>query len=132
MSRATFEATTDGILVTDSKGAITDYNAKFVEMWRLTREVMETRQHKRVLDVTSTRFVEPEQYFARIREIYATSPQKRTTFWSSPTEQWWSARRGFSSSSSAMWAACGASAISPTGDAPKMRCESNRSGCGLP
>lgn len=74
MSRATLEATTDGILVTDSKGVITDYNAKFVAMWRLTREVMETRQHKRVIDVTSTRFAEPEQFFARIKEIYATAP----------------------------------------------------------
>ena len=74
MSRATLEATTDGILVTTRDGIVTDFNAKFVEMWRLPPDVMESRRHQRLLDVTSTRFAEPERFFARIKEIYATLP----------------------------------------------------------
>ena len=39
MMRATLESTTDGILVTDGAGNVTNFNGRFVEMWRVPREV---------------------------------------------------------------------------------------------
>ena len=46
MMRATLEATTDGILVTDGHGKVTDFNEQFVRMWQLPREVLDTREHR--------------------------------------------------------------------------------------
>src|SRR6476469_8637848 len=47
MMRATLESTTDGILVTDGAGKVTGFNANFVEMWRVPREVMDSGEHRR-------------------------------------------------------------------------------------
>ena len=46
MMRATLESTTNGILVTDAHGNVTDFNQNFVDMWQLPREMMETAQHR--------------------------------------------------------------------------------------
>ena len=74
MMRATLESTTDGILVTDGDGKVTDFNEKFVEMWRMPREVMDSREHRRLLEVTCQYFKDPRQFLARIEDIYASSP----------------------------------------------------------
>lgn len=39
--RTTLESTTDGILVTDGSGRIRLFNEKYIEMWRMPREIME-------------------------------------------------------------------------------------------
>jgi PAS domain S-box-containing protein len=74
MMRATLEATTDGILVTNAGGEITDFNQKFVDMWRLPPEAMETRQHRKLLDLPTHQFNDPEKVRARIEQIYASRP----------------------------------------------------------
>jgi PAS domain S-box-containing protein len=74
MMRATLESTTNGILVTNADGEITGFNQNFVDMWRLPPEVIDTRQHRKLLEVTGLQFKEPEPFRARIEEIYASSP----------------------------------------------------------
>ena len=74
MMRATLESTTDGILVTDGGGKVTGFNEKFVEMWRMPREVMDSREHRQLLEVTCRYFKDPRQFLARIEDIYASSP----------------------------------------------------------
>ena len=74
MMRATLESTTDGILVTDGGGKVTGFNEKFVEMWRMPREVMDSREHRQLLEVASQYFKDPRQFLARIEDIYASSP----------------------------------------------------------
>jgi PAS domain S-box-containing protein len=73
MMRATLEATTDGILVTDAQGRVTDFNETFLELWRLPRETLDARQHAPVLEVVSRAFADPEAFRARVREIDASS-----------------------------------------------------------
>jgi signal transduction histidine kinase/ActR/RegA family two-component response regulator len=75
MMRATLEATTDGILVTNAAGAVTDFNETYVTMWRLPREVLDSRQHSRVLEVISGAFGDPEAFLARVREIEASGQE---------------------------------------------------------
>ena len=41
LTRATLESTTDGILVTDGAGTVTGFNQKYLEMWRVPRELIE-------------------------------------------------------------------------------------------
>ena len=71
--RATLESSADGIVVTD-QGTITDFNNKYLEMWGVERELLDTRDHGRLLQVISAQFVDPRHFLDRVEEIYATSP----------------------------------------------------------
>src|SRR5687767_15154622 len=62
MMRATLESTTDGILVTDESGNVTGFNEKFVEMWGLPRDVMDSREHGRVREAICRLFTDPLQF----------------------------------------------------------------------
>ncbi len=74
MMRATLESTTDGILVTDAAARVTGFNENYVSMWGMPRELIDSRDHRLLIDFISKRVVEPEKYLARMAEIYATSP----------------------------------------------------------
>ena len=74
MMRATLESTTDGILVTDATGTVTDFNQNYITMWRVPTEIIETKDHRRLLEITSRQFKEPEKFLSRIEDIYAFSP----------------------------------------------------------
>jgi PAS domain S-box-containing protein len=74
MMRATLEATTDGILVTDAAGRITGFNEKYVSMWRLPRAVIDAGSHHAVLDAVAGQFSDAHTFRERVLEIYATSP----------------------------------------------------------
>jgi PAS domain S-box-containing protein len=74
MMRATLESTTDGIFVTDNGGVLTLFNEKYVDMWRLPRVLVESRDHRQIVAFISRQLVDPWRYLARVDEIYATSP----------------------------------------------------------
>ena len=76
MMRATLESTTDGILVTDGGGRVTDFNQKYQEMWRLPQELMNSEDHQQLLDVCGRQFADRQQYLARIDDIYSASPSE--------------------------------------------------------
>jgi signal transduction histidine kinase/CheY-like chemotaxis protein len=74
MMQATLESTSNGILVTDDGGNVTHFNENYVTMWRVPREVLTARDHRRLLDAISGEFAEPQAFIARVDEIYAQSP----------------------------------------------------------
>jgi PAS domain S-box-containing protein len=76
MVRATLESTTDAILVTDNQGAVTDFNAKFVQTWQLSPDVVATRDHQKWLDAIAPQLADPEEYRRTIGEITTTRPQE--------------------------------------------------------
>jgi PAS domain-containing protein len=68
------ESTTDGILVTDGGGKVTGFNEKFVAMWRIPREDMDSKADRQLQEVACQYFKDPRQFLARIEDIYASSP----------------------------------------------------------
>lgn len=74
MMRATLESATDGILVTDVAGKVTGFNQRYVEMWRIPREVMDSREHQQLREVHSRQLRDPQGFLARVDDIYASSP----------------------------------------------------------
>ena len=73
--RATLESTTDAILVTDEEGKVTDFNDKYLDMWRIPREVLEGGTTGDVREFASRNFADPQGFFARIAEIAATAQE---------------------------------------------------------
>jgi PAS domain S-box-containing protein len=71
MMRATLESTTDGILVTDREGKITGFNEKYIEMWKVPREIVAGRNGRALRSAVSQQFDNPEEFIARINQIEA-------------------------------------------------------------
>ncbi len=69
---ATLESTADGILVVDEKGQVMRMNARFVQMWRIPEELIETRDDNKYLDFVLDQLIEPEAFLSKVRSLYKT------------------------------------------------------------
>jgi PAS domain S-box-containing protein len=76
MLKATLESTTDGILVVDLEGRITDYNAHFAKMWQIPDEILALRSDDDAIASVHSLLVDPEGFVARVRQIYEDSMQE--------------------------------------------------------
>ncbi len=74
LMHATFESTTDGLLVTDDRGQVTAFNHRYVAMWGLPPVAMNSRDHRQLLDLCARQTKDPGQFRERIEEIYRSSP----------------------------------------------------------
>jgi len=74
MLRATLEATTDGILVTDEHGNITDFNSKFTELWRLSPAMLDPLEREALKEAICNQLKDPQAFLVTTNEIYAASP----------------------------------------------------------
>ncbi len=68
---ATLESTADGILVVDRHGHITNYNTKFVTMWRLPSTIVESRDDTQLLDFVLVQVKDREAFLNKVHELYA-------------------------------------------------------------
>ena len=73
--RATLDATTDAILVTDEKDNVIDFNNKYIDIWKIPREVGEGRTASEVRELAIQSFADPQKVIARIEEIVATGEE---------------------------------------------------------
>jgi len=74
--RATLESTADGILVVDRAGKIVSFNRKFVELWGIPEEVIESRDDDRALGYVIHQLADPEAFLSKVRELYASPDAK--------------------------------------------------------
>ena len=68
--RATLESTADGILVVDKQGKFATYNQRFVELWRIPLEILESRDDTRAITFVLDQLVDPEGFTKKVRELY--------------------------------------------------------------
>jgi PAS domain S-box-containing protein len=73
--RATLDSTADGVIVVDRNQHITACNGRFHELWNLPPELMDTREWNKVLEHVRSQVQHPEQFTARLLELYA-DPEK--------------------------------------------------------
>jgi PAS domain S-box-containing protein len=64
------EASIDGILIIDEVGKIISYNRRFVEIWGIVEEIIDSGCDQRVLDVVLAQLVEPKPFIAKIQFLY--------------------------------------------------------------
>jgi PAS domain S-box-containing protein len=70
--RATLESTTDAILVTDEQAKVTEFNEKYIDMWKVSRQILESGMLREVRECMSQNFANPQEFIARLEEIIAT------------------------------------------------------------
>ena len=68
---ATIESTADGILVVDGEGNMVSFNKRFVEMWHIPQDIMESRDDDKALSYVLDQLEDPEGFLDRVRELYA-------------------------------------------------------------
>jgi diguanylate cyclase (GGDEF)-like protein/PAS domain S-box-containing protein len=69
--QTTFEATADGILVTNTKGNVLNFNHKFTELWQISESAMATSGRSRALGFVEPLLQDPDRFIARIAELYS-------------------------------------------------------------
>ncbi|MGH7476718.1 MAG: PAS domain S-box protein [Longimicrobiales bacterium] len=65
------EASIDGILVVGENGRITSYNQRFVELWGIPPEIVESRSDERAIGWVLDKLVDPVEFGQRIEYLYA-------------------------------------------------------------
>jgi len=71
---ATIESTADGILVVNKEGKIVSFNQKFVEMWHIPQQIIESRDDDQALSFVLDQLKDPEGFLGKVRELY-TNPK---------------------------------------------------------
>jgi len=69
---ATLESTADGILAADGMGHITLFNRRFVELWRIPKDIAESRDDERALAHMVKQLRDPEAFLRKVQELYAS------------------------------------------------------------
>ena len=70
------ETSLDGIFVVDEKGRIISFNQRFIDMWDIPDEVIETKKDDLVLQFTLEKVVDPKQVLTRILYLYDHQNEK--------------------------------------------------------
>jgi len=68
--RATLESTEDGILVVDSNSKISQFNQKFIDMWRIPAEIADQQEDSLLLEYVKSQLINPESFLANISALY--------------------------------------------------------------
>jgi len=69
--RATLESTADGLLVVDECGRITAFNEKFVQMWRIPRRIIDSRDDERAIAFVLDQLRDPTEFLRGTRALYS-------------------------------------------------------------
>ena len=68
--RTTLESTGDGILVADSRRIPAAYNQRFVEMWRIPKNVLNAGNDHSLLKFMMSEVSDPDAYFVQVKKLY--------------------------------------------------------------
>jgi PAS domain S-box-containing protein len=74
MARATLDATSDAVLVTDEYGWATNFNEKFLQLWGVPREAMAGATHQKLQDLIAPQLKDQRYYREVIDRIYQARP----------------------------------------------------------
>jgi len=73
MLRATLESTANGVLVVDGRGRVVHSNNRFLEMWGIPDELIQTGDDDKLLEFVLNQLKEPQAFLKKVRNLY-TSP----------------------------------------------------------
>ena len=64
------EVSIDGILVVDENGTMISFNRRFVEIWAISSDVVESKSDERALQSVMGNLVDPDEFIAKVRHLY--------------------------------------------------------------
>jgi PAS domain S-box-containing protein len=70
------ETSLDGILVVDEEGRMICFNQRFVNMWGMPADVVESKSDEHALQSVLERLVQPAEFLAKVKYLYAHRNEK--------------------------------------------------------
>ena len=67
---STLESTADGILVVDGEGKIAAFNQRFVTMWQIPKNIIESRDDDRAIAIVLDQLSDPQAFLEKVRYLY--------------------------------------------------------------
>jgi PAS domain S-box-containing protein len=71
--RATLDATADGLLAVNESGQVTHSNSRFADMWRIPKELLDTKDDSKLLDYVLEQLADPEAFLSKVKKLYGTA-----------------------------------------------------------
>jgi two-component system sensor histidine kinase/response regulator len=68
--KATLESTADGILVVDNDGRIVEFNRKFIEMWNLPPELLDSKNDADLLAFVKDQLKDEDSFISNVKSLY--------------------------------------------------------------
>ncbi len=69
--KATLESTADGILVVDNHGKIVEFNSKFVEMWNIPHNILESKKDADLISFVKGQLRDEDSFMSNIKYLYS-------------------------------------------------------------
>ncbi len=69
--KAQQEASIDGILVVDGTGKMISFNHRFVELWEIPNDILDSRSDEKALDWVSGKMANPEEFIEQTKYLYS-------------------------------------------------------------
>ncbi len=73
--QTTLESTIDAILVISQERKVVTYNHKFIELWNVPKEVVETKDDKQLLGHVLSQLKDPQEFLRKVEELYESPEQ---------------------------------------------------------
>ena len=73
--RATLESTREGILVIDGDRHVTMFNRRFLELWKVPAELVDSRDDRRLLEHALSQLTDPQEFIAKVEALYREPQQ---------------------------------------------------------
>ena len=71
--KAAIESTADGILVVSKGGEATHWNARFIEMWNIPEELLDTKADRKLLDFVLDQVADPDEFLTKVKDLYEST-----------------------------------------------------------
>jgi PAS domain S-box-containing protein len=71
----TLESTADGILVVGVKGDVLHTNARFADIWRIPKSILDSRDSNTLLEFVLSQLVDPKGFLTKVKHLYETSKE---------------------------------------------------------
>ncbi len=65
------QASLDGILLVDLEGKILSFNDRFMEIWNMPKDIIESKDDNRALAFAMTQLKNPEAYIQKVKDLYS-------------------------------------------------------------
>jgi PAS domain S-box-containing protein len=73
--KTTLESTADGILVVDERGKVLHTNARFAEIWRIPKMILDSKDDNQLLEFVLSQLNDPNEFLTKVKHLYETSEE---------------------------------------------------------
>ena len=76
LMRSTFDSILEGLLVVDNEGRIISFNRRFVALWSIPQEILDSGDDKAAIAHVVGQLVNPGQFVKKVKELYAAPSEE--------------------------------------------------------